>query len=647
MSGFQIPGLGQAKPNETLPPLRADMHVEAAHAAGPADQAQEPHKRAEGPAPTEAEGEHNQLHPEDGVSQDQAQLVGGPMVVDRPEKPSVTSRPNETLPPFLTDVPVAAQTAGPVEQTQEAHEQAKGTTPNEPETEQSQTQPNSGVSRDQAQFDGGPMVIDRQESPPSLTSALEAALAGLEPDTNMTQAETQAEPQPDGGELQPDQSENPEWEVDSSPYESSSESSSSDSDNENYELLGVEETARLLMEMEGGHDDEFDKGNKAMSAAQLRTKNELPEEPIPKPDVTITPEMKVEELGSVEHIVEGTILVKAITPGEYQVLDTGSVLCTEDRKVIGVVAETIGKVLQPMYTVRFSSQDEIKDYGVQVGTKIFYPVDHAFYVFTEPLKSLKGSDTSNIHDEEVAADEMEFSDDEKEAEYKRALKNKKTKNKGPGDGGRGGRGPHPLRQEMAPEGELNYDDGPYKPLARPPGFGSGAAPGEPAALPPRPQNQRGGGRRGDRRGRGGRGRDSGRGGGRGGHDLPRDGHSLPPRGYQQPALNQQPGTPWPPSNPPVLQAQGSAPTMPAFGFHLPPSWSQQQPPHQAHGAPATLPPPPPPPPPGWPSQGPAHGHQSVNGTFVNPAFIAALMSQMQGQSGHPQQPPPPPSGGWS
>ncbi|XP_044724071.1 gar1/Naf1 RNA binding domain-containing protein [Hirsutella rhossiliensis] len=559
MPGFQIPGLGQAKPNETLPPLPADMLADAA----PVDQTQEPHHQAEAPAPTETKKEQNQPDAENGIAQDQAQP------------------------------------------------------------------------------DGDPMAIDRPENPPSLTCALEAAIGGLE-DTNMTQAEARAEPQPDDRELQPDQE------------SSSSDSSDEDSDNEQYELLGVEETARLLMEMDGGLDDEGEKGDKATSAAQLRTKNELPEEPIPKPDITVTPEMKVEELGSVEHIVEGTILVKAITPGEYQVLDTGSVLCTEDRVVIGVVAETIGKVLQPMYTVRFSSQDEINEFGVQVGTKIFYPVDHASYVFTEPLKSLKGSDASNIHDEEVGADEMEFSDDEKEADYKRALKNKKNKSKGPGEGGRGGRGgrgPHPLRQEMAPDGELNYDDGPYKPLARPPGFGSGAAPGEPVELPPRPQFQRGGGRRGDRRGRGGRGRDSGRGGGRGGYDQPRDGHSLPPRGYQQQPPNQQPSNAWP-SNIPAGPTQGSAPSMPVFGFQLPPGWPQQ-PHHQAHGAPVTAPPPPPPPPPppGWPSQDPAQGHQGVNGTFVNPAFVAALMSQMQGQNGQQpwggQQQQPPPPGGWS
>ena len=45
---------------------------------------------------------------------------------------------------------------------------------------------------------------------------------------------------------------------------------------------------------------------------------------------------------------------------------------------------------------------------------------------TKPLKALKGSDASNLWDEEVGVEEMEFSDDEKEAEFKRALKKKKS-----------------------------------------------------------------------------------------------------------------------------------------------------------------------------------------------------------------------------
>lgn len=538
MSGFQIPGLGQAKPNETLPPVAAEI-----------------------PPTIEAVG---------------ANIVGS-SGVEQAQSDTMTSdaKTSEAKPDQIAD-------------------------------------PDS-------------MVVDQPESPPSLTGALEAALGGLET-PSITEPPTNTNtvaPAP----LQNDAGENPEWEVDSSPYESSSESSSSsssdeDSDNEGYELLGVEETARLLMQAEGDSDDEGAKGAKGSSSAQVRTKNEVAEAPIPKPEVIVTPEMKIEELGSIEHIVETIMLVKAITTGEYQVLDTGSVLCTSERVVIGVVSETIGKVLQPMYTVRFSSDQEIKELGLEVGTKLFYPVDLASYVFTEPLKSLKGSDASNLHDEEVGDDEMEFSDDEKEADYKRAIKQKK-RDKWKKDGVTKGKEPHPLRQESRPDGGLSYDDdedGPYKPLARPPGYGSGpsAESFEPAAG----RSFRGG-RRGDSRGRGGRGRGAGR-GGRGGFNQPRDGYSLPPQQQQEQSA------PPPQWNAPQ---QAGQPAMPNFGFQFP-GW---QAPAPSNGPAA------PPPPPGWPG---AQGQQGApGGSFVNPAFFAALMSTMAQQNGQSPWGQPPPNNG--
>ncbi|RCI10340.1 hypothetical protein L249_4345, partial [Ophiocordyceps polyrhachis-furcata BCC 54312] len=441
-----------------------------------------------------------------------------------------------------------------------------------------------------------PMPVDAPESPPSLTSALLAAIGGLEPGEGETVSNVEV--------LQNDEGEQPEWEIDSDPYESSSDSSSSDSesDDEAYELLGIDETMKLLMEMEGGSDDEGGKGGKGASAASARTKNEVPDEVIPIPDVTVTAEMQIEELGLVEHVVEGNIVVKAIISGEYQVLDTGSVLCTADRVVIGAVAETLGKVLQPMYTVRFESEDKIRQLGIEVGTKIFYPVKHALYVFTEPLKAVKGSDASNIHDEEVAANEMEFSDDEKEAEHKRATKPRnRNRNRGT---------PHPLRQETT----LNYDDdvdGPYKPLSRPADFGTAAHEQASRSQPPR-RGRRGGG--GDRRGRGNRGR-----------DQPREGFSLPPQMSQRQRTPPQP----PPSN--------NVPWSSAFTWPVSSPW----PAHQAYGAPAPAPAPallPAPVAPGWPSPPPIQGQaQGTDGAYVNPALIAALMNQLQARNGAQQQ----------
>ncbi|KAK2605833.1 hypothetical protein QQS21_003787 [Conoideocrella luteorostrata] len=529
------------------------------------------------------------------------------------------AKPNETLPPLPADVLAAAASVGEAD------------VPSEPTTDiklkpNHANDPNVAVQQNEVT---DAMNLDQPESPPSLTSALEAAIGGL---NNQPNAPEQPLPQTAEVELQNGQGEHPEWEVDSSPYESSSDSSSSDSsdedsDIEGYEPLGVEETARLLMEAEGGSDDEGDRG-KGSSAAQLRTKNEIAEEIIPKPDVNLTEDTKIEELGSIENIVDNIMLIKAITTGEYQVLDTGSVLCTAERKVIGAVAETIGKVLQPLYTVYFTSAEEIKELGLESGTKVFYPVEHASYVFTEPLKNLKGSDASNLHDEEVGVDEMEFSDDEKEAEYKRSLKQKKkdkwkNKNEPKTGGASNSNGTHPLSQEMSIDGGLNYDDddGPYKPLTRPPGFGSGPVSTElydPAARSGFRRGGRGGGGGDARgRGRGNRGRGSGRGGNRGAYAEPsRDGYSLPPQANQS----------YPPHvSQPYMPQATPPPTMPNFGFQFP-GWPQPQA-GQIHGQNDL---PPPPPPPGWLNF--SQGQDGTPNNAAATAFMSALMSQMQQQN---------------
>ncbi|TKA44493.1 hypothetical protein B0A54_05238 [Friedmanniomyces endolithicus] len=365
-----------------------------------------------------------------------------------------------------------------------------------------------------------------------------------------------------------------EWQFDASDAESDKDaSSSSDSDSdtsseEEYKMLDAATAAKILMQGEGDDEDEGGKGKKG-GDRQPRTQNEVKVTVIPKPQVTITESDKITLLGTVERAVEAMILIKGATPGEYQVLESGSVLCTAERTVFGVVAETLGRVQEPMYSVAFNSAQEIKDAGLEEGVKLYYVDAHSTFVFTQPLKNMKWTDASNIHDEEVGDEEMEFSDDEAEAEYKRMKKLAKKGGRGgmgavPGRGGRGGHenGPRtfgapghdsgqtyvngsgndaPSQQSYG--GALSYDDDDvadefYSPLKRPDNLSQMmASSGSPP--PPRPQpngSDRGRGRgRGDRgRGRGDRGRGRGdrgrgragfnndrgsRGGGRGGsHD---------------------------------------------------------------------------------------------------------------------------------
>ncbi|KAI1142064.1 NAF1-domain-containing protein [Hypoxylon sp. FL0543] len=482
-------------------------------------------------------------------------------------------------------------------------------------------------------------VADAPASPPSLTSALEALLGGLDPPQETSEASTQPNGteqngQPPEGDGQGEQGEqgDPEWEEDSSPYESSSDSSSSDDsdeeseDDKNYKLLDPEETARILMEMEGGSDDEGEGKTKGTgSGAQIRTKNELPEEVVPKPDVVITPEMAITELGVVEHIVENTVVIKATTTGEYQVLDTGSVLCNADRTVVAAVADLIGNVRQPRYTARFTNEEEIKSFGLDLGAKVFYPPSHATYVFTQALREQKGTDASNWHDEEAGDDEREFSDDEKEAEYKKQLKAKKKANRG-GKSGVGGRGGYSEAPSVPAPGGLKYDDedddGPYRKLARPSSFAQGQPAQSESGYMGNPTNNNGSFRGG--RGRGQRGYGHGR-GGRGNRAELRGGHSLPPRPPRGQDYRLEPQQYNHPPAPPHHVANTAFPPNP-LQFYGAQNGHQQPNAQLPFQWPQNLPQgfvPPPPPPPQF------TGQQAGSNPYYSPEFFASLQRQLQ------------------
>ncbi|KAL4866433.1 Gar1/Naf1 RNA binding region-domain-containing protein [Aspergillus spectabilis] len=447
-------------------------------------------------------------------------------------------------------------------------------------------------------------------------------------------------------EQQEEEEEHPEWEIDYSPYESSSDSSdtdSSDSDeDEDYPILSAEEQARILMQGEMGSDDEGE--GKGKTGAALKTANEIPEEVLPIPEVTVTPEMKIVLLGNVEAAIENTILIAANVSGEYQVLEAGSLLCFEDRRVAGVVSETLGRVENPLYAVRFPTAADVEERGLSRGTVLYYVVEHSTFVFTQPLKGLKGSDASNFHDEEVAEDEVEFSDDEQEAEYRKRLKQKRQERKGAKNDnagssrGRGPPGPSKLNQS-----ELNYDDNPaedgYTPLARPKNLHEmmrQEAPVESDGFASRHSGfDRGRGRgRGNDRGRGGRGR------GRGSRDHHQDrhhsnhdshsyhqqersdAHHQPQPQHHQPQQyppfnqpQQYPSyTPHPQQQPQQQQPYATPGAMPAtpFNFHMP----YQQAYQQAY-------------------QQPTPYQQMPNALHINPLFLAALQQQQQQQQ--PQQ----------
>lgn len=478
----------------------------------------------------------------------------------------------------------------------------------------------------------------------------------------------------------PEWGEGAEWQIDSSPIQSSSSDTSSDSSSssedsddsgdDDYTLLDPAEQARMLMEGDGGSDDEGGKkGDKGTGGGQLRTKNEKPYEVVEKPDIKVMPDMVIEELGIVENTVEDLILIKAKISGEYRVLETGSVLCLEDRAVIGVVAETLGRVQQPYYSVRFTNAAGITEAGIAKDTKIFYVEQHSTYVFTQSLKALKGSDASNLHDEEVGEDEMEFSDDEAEAEYKRRAKQDRRARKDARFGTNGGsiagernvaprfNGPRqdvPMSYEA--NRELKYEDNDgdelYTPLARPPNLhemmGRGGIPIEGRTAQAganrglhgnRAGNDRGRARgdrgRGGRSGRGDRGRERS---GRGSGFQKQNGAGRATYQDQQQQYSYG-APPMSPAAPPPFSTQQTDQSPQTDTYSPQPSFQQTYP-QQAYPPPHPAFPPPhqafPPPHQAFPPP-----HQSPQPTFSMPTTNYYAQQQQHYSPRQPYQPPQP------
>ena len=72
--------------------------------------------------------------------------------------------------------------------------------------------------------------------------------------------------------------------------------------------------------------------------------------------------------------------------------------------------------------MRFNDKFPLDKERAQILRPIFHVPNRSNFVFVDRLKLVKGSDASNAHDEEPGDDEIEFSDDEQEAAYKRMLK---------------------------------------------------------------------------------------------------------------------------------------------------------------------------------------------------------------------------------
>lgn len=198
-----------------------------------------------------------------------------------------------------------------------------------------------------------------------------------------------------------------------------------------------------------GSDDDFVSGNLkpeeiAAAAAAFASAHEVLEPNLPPPPVDSIPlDAPIRSIGFIDHIINSVIVIRADINSEEsiqgQILDEGSLLCLSDRRVLGAIFETFGSINAPYYSIRLppghqlivkrTTSDGGESEPVQPGMQVYYSPtpDFSGLLYTRDIRQMqmKGSDASNLYDEEVGENEIEFSDDEQETAYRRDLKQRK------------------------------------------------------------------------------------------------------------------------------------------------------------------------------------------------------------------------------
>ncbi|XP_078432715.1 uncharacterized protein LOC144704242 [Wolffia australiana] len=157
----------------------------------------------------------------------------------------------------------------------------------------------------------------------------------------------------------------------------------------------------------------------------IKSKNEIEDLPaVPPVIATLEPHHQTFAVGIVSSIVGCRVIVEGVE--QHSPLNEGSILwVSSTRSPLGFVDEIFGPVKNPYYIVRFNSATEIPA-GLTTGTAISFATEFAGHVLNLPSLYKKGYDASGEHDEELDED-AEFSDDEKEAEYRRSLRPAKAR----------------------------------------------------------------------------------------------------------------------------------------------------------------------------------------------------------------------------
>ncbi|EPS60855.1 hypothetical protein M569_13946, partial [Genlisea aurea] len=187
---------------------------------------------------------------------------------------------------------------------------------------------------------------------------------------------------------------------------------------------------------------------------------------VPPVMVTLQPHHLTVPVGRILSIVGSKVVVEGAE--KHNPLNEGSILwIDETRSALGVVDEIFGPVKNPYYVVRYNSEDEVPRGIEQGATVVSFVEEFASHVLNDKNLYRKGYDASGDNDEELS-DEAEFSDDEKEAEYRKAQKMKKRSGSSSGGGADSESKTETRRIDRPPQRNRDWNRGRNQPPVAPP-----------------------------------------------------------------------------------------------------------------------------------------------------------------------------------
>ena len=137
---------------------------------------------------------------------------------------------------------------------------------------------------------------------------------------------------------------------------------------------------------------------------------------------------ELKPVGKIHCILNDTIVIQS---SSNIILDLDNILLVKDQVILGIIDDVFGNIKMPHYTISYDKY--LKTHGIVVGEEVFLNPKCIKLLLPKQIKELmskKGCDASNRFDEEILNfEEIEFSDDEKEEEYRHLKNEKKSKQK--------------------------------------------------------------------------------------------------------------------------------------------------------------------------------------------------------------------------